>query len=211
MAVVSIQQIAFGGFWSKVKDLLSELGALAAAVGKFLLEFFTSSNEISSDISTIIADAQELKASLEREVQALKDFEFDPQWKTRVINVPKAIDQIKALVEKIAQTFGGKFQQILQPFKDLHTLLQQEAAPDPLGDKPSALVQASVKYGHIVVAVHSLATAMDDIKDMASLFEELTNDIKTLDTIFLQQGNSRERQPPDAKRPFIRVGKLHKG
>jgi hypothetical protein len=201
----SLQQIAFGGMWKEVKRLLGELGGLAAAVGNFLLEFLTSSNEISNDVHTIIVDFQELEESLKREIETLKNFKFGVKWETRVINVPIAIDQVKALIDKISNTFHGKLQELLQPVKDLEVIFKQEAAPDPLGDRPSQLAKANVKYNHVVSAIHSMSVAMTDIKDMAELFEEITNDIQNLEPIFLQQGNSRMRAP-EGERPFIRVG-----
>lgn len=206
---MALPPFAFVGLWAEIKKLLSELGTLAAAVGNFLLQFFTSSNQISNDIHSIVVDFHEMEESIKREIQTLKDFEFNPHWKTRVINVPKAIDQVKALVDKTASKFRGKLQELLQPIKDLEVIFQQEAAPDPLGDKPSALAKANVKYGHVVVAIHSMAIAMKDVKEMAEMFEELTHDIENLEPIFLQQGNSRARLPADAKEPFQRVGGMH--
>jgi flagellin-specific chaperone FliS len=183
--------------------------ALLSNVFSVVLKLFEAEADISENIQTIVTNLQLLKSNTQVEVQKLRDFKFDPKFKTRVINVPAAIDQVKELVEKFSDGWRERFDTLAAPFHELSLIFKQEAAPDPLGDHPAQLAKAAVKVDELATMIQQIATATETVKEVEQLFDELITQIQGLDALFLQQGNRRRRQPQDAKRPFIRIGALH--
>lgn len=181
---------SFSGFFGGLGSLFS---SAVAAAGRFLNSLFQTELAIADNVSKIVTDFEETKSNIQAEIQKLRDFEFNPRWKSRVINVPVAIDQTKSLVQKVIDTFSGKLEQIKQPIHDLNLIFKGEAAPDPLGDKPAAIAKAAVKVDEIATMIASLAKAMDDVKDMSALVKDVTDSIEGLDTLFLSQGRPQKK------------------
>lgn len=181
---------SISGFFGGLGSLLS---SAVAAAGRFFNSLFQTELEITDNITKIVKDSEETKKNIKAEIEKLKSFEFNPRWKSRVINVPTAIDQSKQLIEKVIHTFSGKLERLLQPIKDLHTIFEGESAPDPLGDKPAAISKAAVKVNHIATMISDLAKAMDDVKDMSKLVKDVTDSLESLDTLFLSQGNPQKK------------------
>lgn len=151
-------------------------------------------------------DWQEMKANIEEEVQKLKDFEFDVHWKTRVINVPVAITQIRDLLDEIFNQVKEKLEDVFQPLaaikdsiKEYRDQLEEEGHTD-------ALAVASTTEILVTQAIENVRESMDAAKDVTELFIDITQRIQSGSDLFLQQGNPRERVTEKTSR---RVGKLH--
>ena len=195
---------SFGQFFSKIGGIVT-VAANAA----------TGADELIAKIQAIVQDWEDMKQNLKDEVEKLKNFEFDPKWKTRVINVPIAIDQIRELLDEVFNQTRDKIEDIIQPLKAVHDfeLLKESATATAgaQGDQPSKLAKALETAGEIVSfvqkALSDVQSSFDSAKDLTALFEDITDKIKNAESLFLQQGNSRQRK---SEKAFVRVGKLHR-
>ena len=181
---------------------------IITAIASFIFQSFTHYNEVATDIITIVTEWRRIRENVRVEAQRLREFRFDPKWKTRVINVPIAVEQIQDLQQRIFLGWSDRINAIVEPFHELSLVLTTEAAPDP-GDPQravSALARAQVKLGHIVVAIHQVAEAMQTVGNVVDLFDEVRSQIESFDALFLQQGNTRRVSREKAS---IRVGNLH--
>ena len=178
-------------------SLLSGIGdffsALFGAVTRFLSTLFQTELQVVDNVQAIVKGFELIKANTTKEIEKLRQFEFDPHWKSRVINVPTAIDQTRDFIQLVVSKFQDDFQKIAQPIKDFDKVFASEAAPDPLGDKPSALSKTAVKIGHIAEMIAEIRKAVDAIEDVSELFNDITDKLKGLDTLFLSQGRSQVR------------------
>jgi len=167
-------------------------GSLFGAATRFFGSLFQAEANIVENLHEIVTKFEETKANIESEVQKLRDFEFDPHWKSRVINVPAAVDQVRQLIEMVVSAFKGKLEVLLEPIHELALIFKQEAAPSGQ-DQPAALAKTAVKIDEIATMIAQIAKAMDTVAEMTAVFNELTDQIQSLDAIFLSQGNAQKK------------------
>jgi hypothetical protein len=177
------------------------------AVTSFLGSFFQAEVNISENITTIINSFTEGRRNIEDGVYRIKHFKFDPQWRTRVINVPAAADAVVALYEEVFGDFRERMQILVEPIHQLSLIFRAEKEnPDPLGG-PSALARTSVKIDEIATMISQLAEASKVALNFTQAFDDVIINLETLDVIFLQQGNKRKWVSDESAR--IRLGNLH--
>jgi hypothetical protein len=143
----------------------------------------------------------------------VQHFKIDVHWKSRVINVPKAVQQVKQLVYDLTTGLKEKVQTIEQPFVTFaHDLkLIAETPPDP---NVSALargineVQTFVTQLNILVG--QVAAAIQASLSLTELFDRVLQDLQHLEDLFLQQKNRRQLEHLKDGRPIkLRIGDLH--
>ena len=176
-----------------IKKALSFLANLLVAIAHFIFESFTHYDEVVADINDIVATWAATKANIAIELERIRNFEFDPKWKTRVINVPQAAQQIQDLKSLIVDDFRARVDTLIEPVHELTLILHQEAAPDvqdPQG-AVNAMSKASVKLGHVVTMIHQVRDALHTVADFVSLFDTLRENLESLDALFLPQGKPK--------------------
>lgn len=157
------------------------------AAGRFFSSLFQSEVQIVDNVQHIVAKFEETKLAIEHELDLVRHFQFDPHWKSRVINVPIAVKQMQDLISMVTDIFKGKLEKVLAPIHDLSLVFKTEAAPDPLGDKPAAISKAAIKVDEIAAMIKQTADAMDVISEVAHDFETITAFLQNLDQVFLSQ------------------------
>lgn len=177
-------------FITNVENLFS---SLFGAATRFFGSLFQAEANIVENLHQIVVKFDETKANIAAEVEKLKSFEFNPHWKSRVINVPAAIDQIRTLAETVVDAFKGKFEVLIAPIHDLSLIFKQEQVPSGT-DQPSALAKTAVKIDEISTMIAQLATAMEAVANMTEVFKTVTDQIESLDALFLSQGNAQKKQ-----------------
>ena len=177
-----------------LKKVLKLLATLLYACAHFIFESFTHYDQVVTDINDIVATWKATKLNLEREVTKIREFKFDPKWKTRVINVPIAATQIQELKALLFDDWKHRIDTLVEPVHELTLILKQESAPD-VGDPQgaiNALSKTSVKLGHVVTMITQVKTALHTVSDFVDLFDRLREELEGLDSLFLQQGNTKK-------------------
>jgi hypothetical protein len=172
--------------WAEVKSVFS-------AIGAFLGSFFSDIGEAQDDITQMVADFKEIKANVQVEIDKIKNFQFEPRFKSRVINVPRAFDGIHDFVSLIKDDLVDKFEDIIDPLKDLVQVLKAEAQTFTDQDKPSAMARSASTVHSAITALHLARNAMDAAKDFSELATNITDRIETLDDLFLPQNNPKKK------------------
>lgn len=189
------------------QNLWAELQTVYRAIANFATKSVVDVSGVLSDLQGIHDDWQELKANLQLEIEKLKTFQFDVRWKTRVINVPIAVDQIRNLIDEIFHDLIDKLDEVLAPLKDLageiQELTRKQSATE---DQVTTLSKIEGGIAFVQIAVHNTRQAMDSVKDLSELFLDITHRIESGSDLFLQQGNPRVRLKGKIS---ARVGKLH--
>jgi len=178
--------------------MASKTEAIAEQALSFL---FNADNLTEEKIGDIAKKIGRIASEIDVEVKKIKQFKIDVHWKSRVINVPKAVEQIKSLITDLTTGLKDKIKGIEQPFKDFATALHASATEvDPLGaggQSPSKLVTAFGKVQEFVtnldILVRDVDRALDDVIQLQSLFERVLKDIQTLDDLFLSQKSKRTK------------------
>ena len=200
--------MSIGGFIKQFgQNLWAEVQTVYSAIANFVSKSVVDVSGVLSDLQGIHDDWEELRANLQTEVDKLKNFQFDVRWKTRVINVPIAIDQIRNLIDEIFHQLIAKVDEVIAPLKDLSGEIQELARKQSASeDQVTALAKIEGGIGFVQVAIHDTRQAMDSVKDLSELFLDITNRIETGSDLFLQQGNPRVRLKGTIT---AREGKLH--
>ena len=194
---------SFGDFFDKI-GLVAQNAANAA----------TGIDDDLADLRAIIDDWIEIQKNFKTEVQKLKDFKFNPHWKTRVINVPIAIEQVKDLIDEIFHQVIDRVKDIIQPIEDSVNAAQIVQSTRPVAGvgEPTGfartLNKAETLAGYIRFGFQESRKAFDAAKELTELFLDITHRIEKLEDVFLQQGNPRKRVTGTSSE---RVGKLHSG
>ncbi len=177
-----------------LRKLWRIISQLLGAILHFVVNAFTHYDQVVDDINAIMTRYAHAKETIQKEIAELRKFQFNPAWKTRVINVPAAIERTQELQARILDDFQNRLRQIVEPVHELTLILKQESAPNP-GDPTgavSALSKTEAKLGEVVVMIHQVRIAFDSVTEFVDLFSELRKDVETLDVIFLQQKNPRK-------------------
>jgi sugar-specific transcriptional regulator TrmB len=199
--------------FSGVIDALKRLvQAVLGAVTRFFSTLFSAESSIVDNINRLHDNFVQFKANLEVEIEQLKNFKFDPQWKTRVIHVPTAIQHIKDLIEEYSNGWKEKFEKLREPIHSFVLIFhaEQSEAGSPQ-EAVSGLAKTAVKIDEVATLIQQLADASDVVIEVEEMFTKLRDQIEHLDAVFLQQSNPREKLSvlsPGAD-PHVRVGNLH--
>jgi hypothetical protein len=185
-------------------DLFGKLGAIFTAIGNFLKSFWDSETKFFQFFFS-------LQDSVEKARQQIDDFkhwEFDvDQFRTRVISVPRAWEQVKELKADVVDLYTGKLQKLEGELKQFLAQFQPSSSP-PVGADADALANTSLKINQVVAALNAVATILEDILDFTQAIDDIKKKLQDINTFTLQQGNSRVRLK---KTISARVGKLHAG
>jgi hypothetical protein len=173
--------------WQELKDVLS-------AIGSFLSSFFDTWSVSIDDFDAIVQDYSEIKANLQAEIDKIQNFKLEPHLKTRVINVPRAIDAIHDLVKEVKDALTDVTDEIIAPIHDLILVWKTESAQlSQSMDKPSGMARAASFLHSVETSIHQIRTAMDGAKDLTELATTITDQLNGLELLFLPQGNPRIR------------------
>lgn len=177
------------------------------AVLSFFSSIFSAEVNVLDHVNSIVRNFQDGKAAITDGINMIRNFHFDPRWKTRVINVPIAIEQVQEIYAALFSDFSERLRVLVEPVHQLSLIFHAEREnPDPLGG-PSALARTAVKVDEIATMIAQLDDASKVALDFANLFDEIVGDLETLDVIFLSQRNKRRWVTEAHSR--IRLGALH--
>jgi hypothetical protein len=175
------------------KNLWDELKNVLSAVTNFLSNFFDVWTVTTDDIDAIIVDFHVIQGNIQAEVEKLQHL-HKPNWKTRVISVPRAMEAMHEMVELIRDDLFSRAQDVLTPLHDLVLTFQAEKASLQNSlDKPTALARTASFLHAVETAISQVRQAMDAAKDVTELVADITDKLNGLELIFLQQGNPRIR------------------
>lgn len=189
------------------KNLWGELQSVLKAIGSFFTNFFSAAERIGNSIDALCAKTDALVKSVETSIQDFHDFKFDPKWKTRVINVPIAIDQVRDFVTKIPKDMIDKFKTLAVDLRGLKAGLHDVAGQvSGEGGGGTGLIKVIGWMSLLDQTFGRVDQFVDELQVIVTDIDELVKQIESLDTLFLQQGNARIRLK---KTISAREGKLH--
>lgn len=171
--------------------------ASKAQLAEAALSFLFQADNLTVDrIEAIAADVRRLGASLQSEAKRVKNFKFDVHWKTRVINVPIAIDHFKSLIQDLTVGLKDKVQTIEQPFLDfVHDA--KLATLTPTDPQVSTFARGFSELEHFVASLNKLvgdvAAALQASLSLTALFDRVINDLEHAEDLFLTQSTQRNK------------------
>lgn len=158
--------------------------------------------DIDGTIQHLFTSVDTTILNVKNEVTAFRDFQFDPKWSSRVINAPIAIEQTRNFVLDTVDTVRDDFEQLkadVQAVQQVFRDLQAQGTTSGIG--------AVVNFiNEINTFLEALVNAVDRFQNLVDMVRQIRQEVAGLDSLFLQQGNSRKISREKSK---IRVGNLH--
>jgi hypothetical protein len=125
-------------------------------------------------------------------VRNLEHFTFDPKWKTRVINVPRAIEGIQDVFDILIHGFRDKFAELHQAILTLRAALGNANIGHFGSPEPQARLTKVVDWlGALYTALQAFERAYRDATEIVGMVEDVKRRIETLDDLFLPQGSTK--------------------
>jgi hypothetical protein len=170
-----------------------------------IFNFFTNLSGVLDRIDTTVQDGEVLVANVAREIRLIKQFKFEPKWKTRVVLVPDAVNKTRSLIVDTSQTIHDSLHSLMSNLKAVR------AASKGIVRDPSGSKQGVGAVLGIITEINNFVNEIDQgikaLNDFVVALQNITEAFRGLDTLFLQQGNSRLLLKDST--PRIRVGALH--
>ena len=197
-----------GGFIKQLgQNLWAELQTVLKSIGNFFINFFSAAERIGNSLDALCGKTDALVLSVEKSIKDFKAFKFDPKWKTRVINVPIAIDQVRDFITKVPEDMIDKFKSLATDLRALKDSLSGEAHQvSAEGGGGAGLVKVISWMSLLDQSFQRLDNFVDELQVIVTDIDDLVKQIESLDTLFLQQGNPRVRLKGTIS---ARQGKLH--
>jgi len=211
---VALFGIDFAGIFSAIKGFLGPLGKL-----------FDSGKAIYDHLVGIFGSAKKLTDSVLSEVTAWRNFKQDIRFSQRVVQIERAVQKTRDLVEGIPAAWHS----ILDIIKQVKSRISSEPTPEDVSADIEDVESGGVKnflskfpklakgleklLGVLALIVDGLQGVADTIDDLQTIVDEITRlreEIEKLDTIFLPQSNKRKTlKLVDGSSIRVRIGKLH--
>jgi len=204
-------------------DLPALLARLQGALGPFGV-LWKKGQAVVDALDTLVPRGRDLVEAIIAEAGQWKRFKENAAIKTRVINVGRAIDKSRALIDGIGSSWRA-IQDIVKQFKKplKNPLTEATEVTEEIVTAKSitrlleafprlarGLERASVWLGFAAEFLEQLSAVLDDLKQILDEITRLRLAVEELDTIFLSQKNRRQRiRLPDGNVIRIRVGSLH--
>jgi hypothetical protein len=160
----------FNGIWAAIKSLFSAADNTFVGVFRFI---------------------DRVEAAVDRSKQLLidlKKFDFDPKLKSRVINVPRAIEGFQDLWDEITIDLREKLEQLSNEFKYWRSKFESRTPSEGL----EAAAPVSARLQDISTMLDQIATSLETILDIAEIIDDVKHRIETLDDLFLPQSRPRQ-------------------
>jgi uncharacterized protein Yka (UPF0111/DUF47 family) len=214
--------MAFSLFGFDLSGILTRIKTFLGPFGKLI----DSLKESYDHLVNIFNAAEKLTNSIISEVDAWRNFKQDIRFSQRVIQIERAVQKTRDLIEGIPAAWHSIVDLIKQvknqigggesPVEEAETIAEdvESGGIKNLLEKFPALGKALEKIlGVLAILIQALSAISDSIDDVQQIVDEITRlrlEIEKLDTIFLSQSNKRKTlKLADGRSIKIRVGKLH--
>ena len=151
----------------------------------------------------VVEDVTALIQEITAEVDAIKNFKFQPAWKNRVISVPRVIDNVQALI-----ALPGI---VISAVKDLISNVRSRITATEAAEAVEEVIPGLGQAAGIVTLICEILIiikgSVADLKTVVDAIKTVRKDVEDLDLIFLPNRNPRKIVTETTAK--IRVGKLH--
>jgi hypothetical protein len=176
-----------------IKKLLQEIATLVSGSWSFLTGIWNLLVNFKATLGTFVTNAEKLVSDCLSEFEAIKNFEFDPKWNTRVISVPRVKENLDTLIaiptdiltncKAIVDTCKRKLEPAEFNAEDLKFL------PEEFG---KFLGKVLGWAGLVVDCFVSWNQAILDAQHIVDDIKALRTNIENLDGLFLPQNSVRK-------------------
>lgn len=178
------------------------------SIGNAIASFLSDVSRIETSAEKVITDGEALVKNIKTEVDKIRQFTFNPKWNTRVIQVPSAIEKTKQLILDITDEISASFNSLMSNLKAIKLQATVTSAGEKISGGSSGVTTFLDRMNEINQFITEVDQAILALSGFVDALSKILTELESLDSIFLQQGNSRLYVTEKSR---IRVGALHNG
>lgn len=142
---------------------------------------------ILDQVDSTIADGTILVENVRQEARRIRKFRFDPKWKTRVINAPRAVESTRDLVADVGDTISTAFHAFITNVRAIsRTAKGTERDPSGHGEGVGKILGI---LNEIKLVINEIDLLFKDLNNFLDVLRRVTDELESFDTLFLPQGN----------------------
>ncbi len=161
------------------------------SLGHAISNLFTSAVDFETGIYTAFFSMEDDTKAFIAQLSGFKHFEFDPKWKTRVINVPRAYAGINELFDILMHGLLDKFKALGESVTTLVNVIKSDSGRPVPDDGGPGVAAVQEKMATIKLAVTDLQTAFHLALDIEQTLLDLKQRAESLDDLFLPAGRTK--------------------
>ena len=132
-------------------------------------------------------DAVALIQEIETEYDKITNLDVQPHWRSRVISVPKVIDNIKEIANLPTQIIDA-VKDLISNFQGRFEALEIQETVEEFLPVLGQIFGVASLIAEILLAIRA---TINDLKTIVDAIKTVREDLENLDLIFLQQKNPR--------------------
>ena len=140
-------------------------------------------------IGDVVQAIEESFTEAKTDLKEFTRFDLAPKFKTRVINVPKAVDQFWLTFDDLKRIFVNGVTDIENLVKDLEQTLKAGGSLHEPGEPGLAAAVNTLQDVHAFML--RLADAIRTVISLSAALRRIKHELESLDALFLQQGNPK--------------------
>jgi hypothetical protein len=160
------------------------------SIGSAIKNLFFAAADAETGVFTAFFSIKDDVTAFVRNLERFKTPKFDPKWKTRVINVPRAYEGITELIDIILHGFRDKFRELIHSIETVVNVLEQ-SAKGAQDDGPSGIANVQEKLATLKLAVVDFQKAFHTALEIETMLLDVKERLETLEDLFLPQGSSK--------------------
>jgi len=168
----------------------STLGGWLRSLGHGIGSLFQASVDAETGAFTAFFAIKDDVTTFVETLRNLKRFDFDPKFKTRVINVPRAYDGINDLFDIIFHGLRDKFDELRHAVETVIATIEQH--PPPGDEGPSGIANVQERLTTIKLAIVNFQQAFHNAVQLEQMLVDIKQRLETLDDLFLPQGSTKK-------------------
>ncbi len=179
-----------------LRRLLAWLGGNLFSTASNFVEAETGVYEV---FASMEADVLNAKAAIQSEIEFWRNIRRDgppnSHWKTKVISVPRAIDQIKELVDELLHGIHDRVESIHGSLSELANVVHPPGRPheqEGAEAQAGALANMQAWLTTVKLSMVRLQDTVHQASDLIQFLHDLRARITGLDDIFLPQGSTKK-------------------
>jgi hypothetical protein len=161
------------------------------ALGHSISSLFTKAVDFETGIFDAYFSIKDDMVAFVKTLDQFKHFEFKPEWKTRVINVPRAYDGINELFDIVVHQLKDRGQELRDVVQEIVNIVQEQRGPPP-DDGAGGIANVQTKMATVKLAMVKLKTAMHKFLEIEQMLADVKARTETLDDLFLPQGSTKK-------------------
>lgn len=161
-------------------------------------------------VEETITDGFQLSENIRSEVNHFKNLKFNPAFKNRVINAPRAVESTRDFIHQMIEQVSTSFHALISNLRAIHFAEEAGTIAGGAGGRGGGVLKILEDINKIKDVIGEIRAFFQSMNSFVDAVRQVRDELETLETIFLPQGNLRRvERLEDGTKIKIRLGNLH--